>query len=803
MVVVVLIRARIRGTTSPRGVCLDPLLYSDYWAVDSQADVSNFKVGNILHLHHSWKKTDDSISALSKGSSLVLLLYTAIAIAIALVLCACSDILKYTRIVVLKIAGSVFPDYRHSREKGYITSKAEITVYSVSSNPGLNMNSKALAQQISSWYTSHVDSYATHGSNMNRYLRGPVIALTVRIIGSTESGLESEQAHQPHFNFDYVRSYICIADREWTKDEQRIYDSLNRQTRARMKGFLEGCALAVPNEIYEIPGEKQNYNTLSSTKNSKHRARDASNEAGFSGFKDTTNGSPMLASIPVPQALRLITSNSSSANKIRYPQFRQCELTLRLELYIRSLNHVRSLDKQVVIELESFRSIKARAITIVRSFVATVGCVRGMRPCLTLLIQNLTQEVLAVDCICNEISKVIRRLVSEYEHQTSFASLAFLSSPENSAEKRLTPLLISYLQYLQTHWEMLVEGCELESMLGAVLPSEMRHLFKTIEFRSIGHLVEVCQGFQKELESIELPPSMGGMTSGDLDSTCSNPKAIKQAIRDLQREVITVNGHALPPVSSRKELLELLSQMLNSRSISLPTRKSKRNGLSHNRQSTIPPCHIPILTNQGYEIDSEGFISSGNEGDTDDGNIVRRLSSEEVTRKGRGRRFHVSTISLMTRRLLLASSRTGMGGDAYFIVRDLFGGDDVEVVPSRSQTARGKTHTGTIEIVVRLASVTIKCHASFDIYPKSGVGDFEPLIQLHTTTTETISLRESRSRDRDSEDDSEVDRFCSNLDENEGSKMVLEEKKSDRTGWRTLTIGPALYEAVEKWTTPS
>ena len=201
LVVVVLIRARIRGTTSPRGVCLDPLLYSDYWAVDSQADVSNFKVGNILHLHHSWKKTDDSISALSKGSSLVLLLYTAIAIAIALVLCACSDILKYTRIVVLKIAGSVFPDYRHSREKGYITSKAEITVYSVSSNPGLNMNSKALAQQISSWYTSHVDSYATHGSNMNRYLRGPVIALTVRIIGSTESGLESEQAHQPHLHW--------------------------------------------------------------------------------------------------------------------------------------------------------------------------------------------------------------------------------------------------------------------------------------------------------------------------------------------------------------------------------------------------------------------------------------------------------------------------------------------------------------------------------------------------------------------------------------------------------------------------
>ena len=665
------------------------------------------------------------------------------------------------------------------------------------------MISKELAQEISSWYTSHIDSNATHASNINSYLRGPVMALTLRIIGSPEIGLESQPAHQLNFNFENLRSYRCTADREWTKEDQNIYDNLEGHTRARMKGFLAGCALAVPNEFDEVPGENEHYKTLSSPINSKHLSKVASNDAGGSGFKDSTYGSPMLASMPVPQALHLIASNSSSARKIRYPQFRKCELTLRLELYIRSLLHVRSLGKQVVIEMESFRSIKARANTVVRSFVATVGCVRGMRPCLTLLIQNMTQEILAVDCLCNQISKVIRRLVSEYEHQISFASLAFLSSPEDSAENRLTPLLISYLQYLQTTWEMLVEGCELESMLGTVLPSVMRHLFKTIEFQSIRHLLEVCQCFQKELESIELPPSMGGMTSEDLDSTCSNPKAIKQAIRDLQREVITVNGHTLPPVSSRKELLELLSQMLNSRSLSLPKRKSTRNGSNHNRQSATSPCHVPSLSNQGNELDSEGFISSGNEGDTDDGNSNRRWSSEEATRKNRCRKFHVSTISLMTRRLLIASSRTGMGGDAYFIVRDLFGGDDVEVVPSRSPTARGKAQAGTIEILVRLASVTIKCHASFDVYPKSGVGDFEPLIQLHTTTTETISLREGRSSDSDNGNDGEVDSSCSYRDENEGCKMVLEEKKCDRTGWRTLTIRPALYEAVEKWTTPS
>ena len=153
----------------------------------------------------------------------------------------------------------------------------------------------------------------------------------------------------------------------------------------------------------------------------------------------------------------------------------------------------------------------------------------------------------------------------------------------------------------------------------------------------------------------------------------------------------------------------------------------------------------------------------------------------------------------MTRRLLIASSRTGTGGDAYFVVKDLFGGEDVEVVPSQVMPTYGRAaRTGTIEILVRLSSVTIKCHASFDVYPKSLVGDCEPLIQLHTTTTETIGLQEVRACDSAGEevggrsDDSE-----------EETKFLLQEKETSRTGWRTLSIRPALYEKVETWNTPS
>ena len=131
--------------------------------------------------------------------------------------------------------------------------------------------------------------------------------------------------------------------------------------------------------------------------------------------------------------------------------------------------------------------------------------------------------------------------------------------------------------------------------------------------------------------------------------------------------------------------------------------------------------------------------------------------------------------------------------------RDLFGGEDVEVVPSTStgSSIHGPVlRSGTIDIQVRLASVTIKCHASFDVYPKTLVRECEPLIQLHTTTTETIGLREVRSGD--SSDDAASD------SSSPGKKMmVVQEVQTPKTGWRSVSIRPALYERVEVWNTPS
>lgn len=135
--------------------------------------------------------------------------------------------------------------------------------------------------------------------------------------------------------------------------------------------------------------------------------------------------------------------------------------------------------------------------------------------------------------------------------------------------------------------------------------------------------------------------------------------------------------------------------------------------------------------------------------------------------------------------------------------KDLFGGDDVEVVPTNTVAFQDRiVRPGTIDILVRLASVTIKCHQSFDVYPKSLVGEVEPLIQFHSTTTESISLQEVRASDTDVGDYTPDDQTIDNDDvDTPSSLMVVREQETDRTGWRVISIRPAMYEKIETWNT--
>jgi len=469
-------------------------------------------------------------------------------------------------------------------------------------------------------------------------------------------------------------------------------------------------------------------------------------------------------------AVRARSGSSSTAPRACH-QIDRGDLLVRLEIYCRTLRRIRCLldadpskpMEECVIQYEPKKAIRSRIRLIVQTYLRNVDCVRDVHKTLMTLVLRATLEVLAVEVWCPELRGTVDRLASGYEHKTQFASLAFLSSPDNSAETHLAPLLTKYFEYLQMNWESLVSKCELERMLRTVIDTDIRHYFKNAVFHSVGNILDECRRERESLDNIALPPPWkegvfgmvgGGDTKGDVDAAikqyCSDPVLIKQALRDLRREVITVNGQILPPAHSHMELAEHLGQILKSSQMMFSLTSPRSSRMLSKRKSSRKRMSN-YTSDFGLELESD---FSGTESDA------------SLTGK-----LNVGLVDVLARRLLIAASRTGAGGDAYFIVRDLFGGDEVEVVPHHSN---GKVNQGSIEIIVKMSSVIIKSHAKFDIFPKPIISDSDALIQFHTTTTETITLQQSH----------------------EASLTTLKEKKTNMTGWRTLAIRPAYYERV-------
>ena len=594
-----------------------------------------------------------------------------------------------------------------------------------------------LANAVASWYLATLHPYAPHSQNVELRLRHPVHVVTRCVLYGNIGGIEAGGTEDLEALFN--------------DDDAEIKDggpeTLTRRSAARMEAFLASCSDALRGNDDDEPRELAN---LADIKN-----------------KDAARGKDKAVTRP---SLLSPTRATSTAPKI-HRQIEHGELLLRLDLYCRSLRRIRSIAdnsngtkqlEECIIQWEPKKTVRSRVRLIVQTFLGNVDCVRDVRKTLMSLVLKATLEVLAVEIWCDELSTTVDRLASEYEHKVSFGSFAFLSSPDNSVETHLSPLLTKYFEYLQMNWESLVSKCEIERMLRAVLDRDLRFFFKTAVFHSVGHILDVCREERGFLDNIALPPpwkegvfgnASGGDGNKDMDvainSYCSDASLLSQSLRDLRREVITVNGQILSPAHNVPELAEYLGQILNSSQMK-KSLGDTRGSILRNSKRRSKKRMSNYTSDFGLESESDFF--SGGESDSSAASKV-----------------DVGLVDVLARRLLIAASRTGAGGDAYFVVRDLFGGDEVEVVPHHSP---GRVNQGTIEIIVKMTSAIIKSHAKFDIFAKP-CGDSDPLIQFHTTTTETLALQAT-----------------------EGSTVLLKEKKTKMTGWRTLAIRPAYYEKI-------
>jgi hypothetical protein len=465
---------------------------------------------------------------------------------------------------------------------------------------------RALAQDAAGWYFSNIDPHSSNESNIQQYLRTPVVALTVKTMQQSKPAPpvvanNEVQEEKKQFSGGDWRDYLqddsnngsgATIDKKILRQQ---YLSLSRRTKARMEAFLAGCSLAVPGPDEE---ESKVVKRINSRENSMISLQDGLSGFGL-GSTHTKGTRPHRAPSLTEKMGRSVMGQIPDPNLANHPQIEQEDLVVRLELYIRTVQRVKNLQEECVIAMEPPKAMRARAQCITYAFVATAAYVRNISPVLTRLLHCLTMEMLAVECVAEEITKIIQRVVSEYEHGTSFASLAFLSTPEVNADSLLMPLIMKYLKILQSDWERLVRECALERMFARAIDPTVRKMFKTIEFQSIGHLLEVCHQFRDELQNIELAPNVCAVAE-NINTLCNSPEAIRQALRDLRREVITVNGHVLPPVTSRKELINLLTQTLNSRTLTSAPPKKKRNS-----RRNKPVARRPNVPADDSEFSSE------------------------------------------------------------------------------------------------------------------------------------------------------------------------------------------------------
>jgi hypothetical protein len=562
---------------------------------------------------------------------------------------------------------------------------------------------RSIARSAVHWYRSKMDVHRCNEDNVQTVLRTVVAHATTEVLSCPLPTPASSPSSS-------------------TSSSSSLHP-LSRRHQARMEAFLAGCTLAVPN----------------------HR-----------------NG----------------------AKTKKYPQIPEADLQVRLELYLRSLQRFvitnsnngsnSTVTDECVIITESNKDIRARARITTNAFVATATYVGNVTAILTRLLVCLTMEVLAVEHVSeDELIEMIlkRRVVSEYVHGTSFASLAFLSTPEVNADTLLTPLIVKYLQLLQKDWKRWVNECEMERLIisRSSLPASTRSLFKTIEFQSIGHLMEVCHEFKHELTCIKMPSQV---LSTSTDNAASSTFQLK-------RHVITLNGLPLPPVTgNRSDLVEMLtSAIMNDNAVSgsgmahSQSKQSTKGYLGKERQRRKAAQHRRPLqargnANQAYNDDSSLTMPSDFELDHDDEYlssdaeprdylVAKKIRKTVVDKKNEISRADAAVwAQTLASKLLQCASYTGKNGSAYHVVKDLFGGEHVRVIPTTTSMnhileLRKRGYNGTLAIDFKgsmtdaSSRVTVTIHDCFDVYPNDlppEAGYCEPLVQFHTNSKEKVEL---------------------------------------------------------------
>lgn len=376
------------------------------------------------------------------------------------------------------------------------------------------------------------------------------------------------------------------------------------------------------------------------------------------------------------------------------------------------------------------------------------------RPLLAPLLVDLVKEVLGLPCIDATTEERLDGVLGDYERQHSW-----WQPIEVNVENVLKGLLDDFVVWLRLNDDAIAANCATEEMLAGIDP-ELRRRLKSQVYYSADHFMSVFKQFEAALSHLPIPLHPLLDHSIDMDEA--------QAYKDMLREKFCLNGDSVPPhecpdrvhvaivasldrylAKSKSERARRLARQAST--AAAPSPKEAPSTKPAASQTLPPPApgeeSAPAASGDppseelpaASDRPSEGPPSTPATTTTDE----RRSSSTHAPGQdgaqdaGSGGQpcHHAALARHLCMRTIHATSRTASGGDAFFIVQELYGGDGV-LVKQSCVTAP------PIEIDVASSGITVKSRDSYEVYHEDEVVmatvEALPLMLITTTMTEFI-----------------------------------------------------------------
>jgi hypothetical protein len=319
------------------------------------------------------------------------------------------------------------------------------------------------------------------------------------------------------------------------------------------------------------------------------------------------------------------------------------------------------------------------------------------------ILETMACHILSVKALAPAIIRCQGQVMGKIRNVISDESNEF---NENEVFEFIHMVFLDYFVWLRKHKEDLTRSCRSIEIVASVDPS-IRAWLKGEEYSSPQHIIHTYRSKYKS-----------SLTQMPIPLHPFQVKDLNQAKKDIQRESIELNSVVLAGGD------EHVSANLGAIKAAIHEALCKASSGYLSMASQSPPLH-----EAAGKSDSDAPLAAKS-GQADES--VDTLPTEPSSS------WHHEMLDLLYHHALIAVSRTTAGGDAFFIVEDLFGGDGLVICPAATSSSDQDQPSYRTKISITTAGIKIVLHERYKLFAEGALD--RPLVCFRCSTTTLIVL---------------------------------------------------------------